>query len=188
MRVLKATSLNIASDTLWISQPSPGIDNWGISRGCLSLTLQVMLPPLPPQEWAFCGSPVKGISLRLKRGWLLPSHDYKAPLAQRSKMLPNLKLCEHQHVVTSRNSPSWLHEMTGNPNSGPPSIVPKAMCLRYILKTNEFTLVLIPNRSLYRYSKIPDTWDTSIPKLFGGYHSTYIWAKQNKQKIVANIC
>lgn len=37
-----------------------------------------------------------------------------------------------------------------------------------IKKTKEFTLVLIPKRSHYRYSKIPDTWNTSIPKLFWG--------------------
>lgn len=105
-------------------------------------------------------------------------------------MLPNLKLCEHQHVATS----SSLHEMTGNPTAGLASIVPKVIYLSYVLKTNELTLSSIPNRSLYRYSKIPDTWNISIPNLFWGYHSTYIFSEQKKkrktnqkEKIVANI-
>lgn len=104
----------------------------------------------------------------------------QAPLAQRSKMLTNLKLCEHQHVATS----SSLHEMTGNPNAGLASIVPKVIYLSYVLKTNEFTLFSIPNRSLYRYSKIPDTWNISSPNLFWGIplNIHFLLSKKRKEK------
>lgn len=77
--------------------------------------------------------------------------------------------------------------MTGNPNAGPPSLVPKVICLSYVLKTNEFTFVLLPNRSLYRYSKIPDTWNTSIPTLFGGIPLNIHLSKTNRKSLLIFI-